>query len=1374
SSQNQARNIDSAADAATTTSTTTQTTTTITGPTPSSSDAPSSSSSSNPLSTSASNPSTTSTSTAEAAATSSTSAPSSSSHPPSSAPQQEEKIATTTTTATSTTTAAQALSWWEYMGWTSSSSGASAAPSGNGNGATSAGGTGVGDPEAGVQATADASQPQDRKDGSAAEAATVPQASAEQLVAGQDAGADGDAQPSASSQDSCGQKDAEGSQFAGESGAGVDAGTSTNTTTTTTTTVTATTTATETTNGNASTTSTSPITNTTSGGGWLASWWFTSSTTTSDAHRDQEDKPKVDVAAEHVEQVAVKVEPSPIVGSQNGSATHDQQQPPPNEATLEAAAPEADDTSKAEQNSSQPSSPSPSKSKDAETSHPNPILATLTTNRAGWASFFSSSSRGLIVKSLGYGSEEGHGQRSAIEGAPKNQDEGEVKRDENGMEVMEIDLDEDGEVEVELRKELGLGGAAAAVSSVVDGKGTEGTAQPPLSPQNVEAAAEGEENRGRDEEKKDVGSRTGTQRASKPATGSLADASTISKVLAAVMPASKPLITSSSSKRSAPTSPKQVAFPESQGGPSSRPGSIKGSSSNESTKSSSASTSGKAVKHKTSLVKQAPPLMISEEVRRSASPASSAPQNINGAKGSGSSIKGSSRVGTPLPGETAFSPGSSVGSAVGGGATTSTTTTTTASKTIATSSKITSTTSTTTINTKSRTSSPAPSISSSKSKKPPAAPSQPNWVLPTWEHIFHGPPRSVIPPSLVTEVERAFKGKSGKGAAGIAGTTGKGEGSGLLGKTMRFVSGVLLGGGSGPAAGTSVGANTAPGSGAHPSNSGSGLSLLGSAGKGKQKARSGSLSFSSGLGQPHVPADAADGERLSILEKERLERFQEFGRELPKAWKVLEDTFGAGVVERMMGLPASSPGPEHGHGVTGESAVKDVLRGCRRVVVIGVHGWFPGTMIRTLAGEPTGTSTKFANMTEQALWAFEEEYGVKLEKITKIPLEGEGTIEKRVERLYSNLKANEEWMSDLHEADVIFVSTHSQGSVVSTHLLDRLITDGHIITSKNEHLQYTSSVPTGSETEGVKQSQSPLGMGAEVFPSAIGLGSQGDVAEGDNANGHGKRRKVQRVCCLALCGIHLGPLRYLGSSTLVGPYIQYFENTAARELFEFQNTESPVSKAYVKALENVLDHGTKVVYIASLNDQVVPLYSGLFAAVSHPLILRALYIDGDAYHSSDFLSNLLVLLLRIVNSGMSDSGLITHLSEATAGSLTGIGHSTAYEELATYSLAVKYLFLTNDGQTEHSKMTIEPFNATSELNDYEIPWSLRDIIADERVTHFFGSEIAELRDAFKEWHPKTSILRDLKKKLQPITKLQPLGGSMGAYSSLGNVRTSKL
>lgn len=52
--------------------------------------------------------------------------------------------------------------------------------------------------------------------------------------------------------------------------------------------------------------------------------------------------------------------------------------------------------------------------------------------------------------------------------------------------------------------------------------------------------------------------------------------------------------------------------------------------------------------------------------------------------------------------------------------------------------------------------------------------------------------------------------------------------------------------------------------------------------------------------------------------------------------------------------------------------------------------------------------------------------------------------------------------------------------------------------------------------------------------------------------------------------------------------------------------------------------------------------------------------------STDFLTNLLVLLTRILNAGLPDSGLALHLSEATAGSLSGIGHSTAYEEAGVY------------------------------------------------------------------------------------------------------------
>jgi hypothetical protein len=66
-------------------------------------------------------------------------------------------------------------------------------------------------------------------------------------------------------------------------------------------------------------------------------------------------------------------------------------------------------------------------------------------------------------------------------------------------------------------------------------------------------------------------------------------------------------------------------------------------------------------------------------------------------------------------------------------------------------------------------------------------------------------------------------------------------------------------------------------------------------------------------------------------------------------------------------------------------------------------------------------------------------------------------------------------------------------------------------------------------------------------------------------------------------------------------------------------------------------------------------------------VLRKFAHVANFFSSSDFLSNLLVLLLRIRNAGLSDGGLLAHLSESTAGSLNGVGHSTAYEETATYS-----------------------------------------------------------------------------------------------------------
>jgi len=49
------------------------------------------------------------------------------------------------------------------------------------------------------------------------------------------------------------------------------------------------------------------------------------------------------------------------------------------------------------------------------------------------------------------------------------------------------------------------------------------------------------------------------------------------------------------------------------------------------------------------------------------------------------------------------------------------------------------------------------------------------------------------------------------------------------------------------------------------------------------------------------------------------------------------------------------------------------------------------------------SSTKFVSMTCDALASFEEEHGVNFAKVTKIPLEGDGTISQKVEKCVRSL-----------------------------------------------------------------------------------------------------------------------------------------------------------------------------------------------------------------------------------------------------------------------------------------------------------------------------------------------------------------------------------
>ncbi|KAI0244786.1 hypothetical protein L0F63_002669 [Massospora cicadina] len=361
----------------------------------------------------------------------------------------------------------------------------------------------------------------------------------------------------------------------------------------------------------------------------------------------------------------------------------------------------------------------------------------------------------------------------------------------------------------------------------------------------------------------------------------------------------------------------------------------------------------------------------------------------------------------------------------------------------------------------------------------------------------------------------------------------------------------------------------------------------------------------------------------------------------------------------------------------------------RRVVVVGIHGWFPLKIYQKVVGSPTGTSEKFCRLMAEALQAYlRDHFGGELggSSITPIPLHCEGKVEFRVTKLYSRLLSNPAWMAGLAGADHVLVAAHSQGTPVAVLLLDRLIRDGLL-----------------------------------------------DPA-------------TQRTSILAMAGVSHGPFPSLKENYIV----KYFEAEAARELFEFMDPAAPIVVQYNGAMARVVASGVSVCAVASMVDQVVPLYSGIMHGYEHPSIRRALYIDGINY-APDFLTSLIVFALLLRNHGRSDGGLILHLSDLVAGSLySGTpGHSTIYEERKVYTAAIQWHFAP---QPPPTKLVINPVDAHRPLNPYHLPWIMRGLVEDLKVTRhpYLKLELAELRDQFALWKPATKLLKDLKFRLDPI------------------------
>ena len=117
------------------------------------------------------------------------------------------------------------------------------------------------------------------------------------------------------------------------------------------------------------------------------------------------------------------------------------------------------------------------------------------------------------------------------------------------------------------------------------------------------------------------------------------------------------------------------------------------------------------------------------------------------------------------------------------------------------------------------------------------------------------------------------------------------------------------------------------------------------------------------------------------------------------------------------------------------NALTDHNRKPLRVLIVGVHGFFPLKMLRTFIGQPTGTSMKFITEAESVVKKYFKEKSIPIE-ISKISLEREGEIFDRVDFFFDVMRR---YAREINDSDFIYFVSHSQGCPVTIILLARLI-----------------------------------------------------------------------------------------------------------------------------------------------------------------------------------------------------------------------------------------------------------------------------------------------------------------------------------------------
>lgn len=356
----------------------------------------------------------------------------------------------------------------------------------------------------------------------------------------------------------------------------------------------------------------------------------------------------------------------------------------------------------------------------------------------------------------------------------------------------------------------------------------------------------------------------------------------------------------------------------------------------------------------------------------------------------------------------------------------------------------------------------------------------------------------------------------------------------------------------------------------------------------------------------------------------------------------------------------------------------------KKIVIIGVHGFLPTKMVKTLIGQSTGSAVTFTHEATKAIhsWLQKHEAQDCEYDIQTISLEGEGIIEDRVNELYKLL---ENWRDILTSCDFLFVASHSLGTPVAIHLL------------------------------------------AKLFEGYLNFDS------------------YKKIGLLCMSGIFVGPTTGLNAKLVIRAYSST-ENKILNELFEFQKPNSEQSIALVESMQALVNRGVKITLCGSLDDQFVPIFSSIAANFHHPNIFKCLSIDQHN-DVPKFIISLLKIIIIMLNLGFSDHNLLRDLSEKCLGTVPEGGHGKIFYNEKVYLTAIEHSLETTD-LVHPLELNITPTQNYKTLpnNNFHIPWNIRGLLNDFlKIKNLPSLHLINIliRD-FHEWNPTQKKWKDVK------------------------------